>query len=57
MSFLRLVLLCAFVSAMLFAAGCSHQPRRVDCDGHLEPINPVTPVVNLKCSNGSGREP
>jgi hypothetical protein len=23
--------------------GCSHSPRRVDCDGHLEPINAVTP--------------
>jgi len=28
--------------------GCSHSPRRVDCDGHLEPINPVTPKTAPK---------
>ncbi len=31
------------VWALALATGCSHSPRRVDCHGHLEPINPVTP--------------
>ena len=37
----------AIVSMMLavFVAGCSHSPPRVSCDGHLVPINPVTPVA------------
>jgi hypothetical protein len=39
------LVLAALISAGLLAlaTGCSHSPRRVDCDGHLEPINPVTP--------------
>jgi hypothetical protein len=28
-----------------FLVGCSHQARRVDCDGHLTAINPPNPVV------------
>lgn len=31
------------VCALAQVTGCSHSPRRVDCDGHLEPINPVAP--------------
>ncbi len=31
------------VWALALATGCSHSPLRVDCDGQLEPINPVTP--------------
>jgi hypothetical protein len=31
------------VCALTQVAGCSHSPRRVDCDGHLEPINSDTP--------------
>lgn len=56
MTFFRLLLLTAAVCAVVFAAGCSHQPRRVDCDGHLEPINPITPVAKPHAANGSGRE-
>jgi hypothetical protein len=32
---------------ILLIGGCSHAPRRVDCDGHLQPINPSTPVVRV----------
>jgi hypothetical protein len=31
------------VLALLTA--CSHQPKRVDCDKRLEPINAVTPAA------------
>jgi len=36
---------------MIFAAlalltACSHQPKRVDCDKRLEPINAVTPAAS-----------
>ena len=31
------------VCALAQVTACSHSPRRVDCDGHLVPINPVTP--------------
>lgn len=36
---------CAILWLLLLIGGCSHGPRRVDCDGHLQPINPPTPVV------------
>jgi len=44
------LLLAALISAYMLAlaAGCNHLPRRVDCDGHLEPINPVTPKTAPK---------
>ncbi len=32
----------ALVFSLLLSA-CTHSPRRVDCDGHLVPINPVPP--------------
>jgi len=48
----------AIVSMMLavFIAGCSHSPPRVNCDGHLVPINPVTPVAKHSAER-SGPEP
>lgn len=30
---------------LLLAVGCAHYPKHVNCDGHLEPINPPNPVV------------
>ena len=36
------------VCALMQVTGCSHSPRRVDCDGRLEPINPVTPKMTPK---------
>jgi hypothetical protein len=30
---------------ILILAGCSHQPKRVECDQHLVPINLPAPVV------------
>lgn len=51
---MRLVLiLCMFA----LASGCSHSPPRVDCDGRLESINPVTPVAKHKNAHETGREP
>jgi hypothetical protein len=29
---------------VLILAGCSSHPRRVDCEGHLRPINAPAPV-------------
>jgi hypothetical protein len=52
----RIVWSC-FVVALALAGGCSHQPKRVDCDGRLEPINPPTPVVHSEKSSGTGSEP
>jgi hypothetical protein len=36
-----------FVSLLLFAAlaACSTQPKKVDCEAHLVPINPAGSVV------------
>jgi hypothetical protein len=34
-----LILIVAWLSA------CAHHPRRVDCDQHLEAINPAHPLV------------
>jgi uncharacterized protein YcfL len=42
--------------AALIAVGCSHSPPRVDCDKHLVPINPVTPVAK-HAAERSGSEP
>ncbi len=36
------------VCALMQVTGCSHSPRRVDCDGRLEPINPVAPKATAK---------
>jgi hypothetical protein len=29
----------------VLAGGCHTRPPRVDCDGHLSPINPPAPVT------------
>jgi hypothetical protein len=29
----------------LLVSACAHQPRKVECNAHLTPINPPTPVV------------
>ena len=29
---------------ILILAGCSSHPRRVDCEGHLRPINAPAPI-------------
>lgn len=34
------------LALLLLALGaCAHHPPRVDCDGHLTPINPPNPVL------------
>jgi hypothetical protein len=54
----RAVWLCLVVlSGLGFASGCSHQPRRIDCEGRLEPVNPPTPVVGVQKPNDADREP
>jgi hypothetical protein len=53
----RNVWICLFLSALVSGSGCTHQPKRVDCDGRLEPINPPTPVAAAKKSNDLGSKP
>jgi hypothetical protein len=36
------------IALALLVVGCSAHPRRVDCDGHLRPINPPAPVAPAK---------
>jgi hypothetical protein len=31
--------------ALVLVSACSHQPKRVDCDKRLEPINAATPAI------------
>jgi hypothetical protein len=52
-SFGRLLLL--WTLAML--AACSHQPKRVDCEGKLVPINAVTPAGGIKSSKAPEAKP
>ena len=53
----RAMLACVVVSLFLGVTGCSHQPKRVDCDGRLEAINPPTPIADAKKSNDIGHKP
>jgi hypothetical protein len=39
---MRNVLLSIFLVCL---AGCTHHPVRIDCDQHLEAINPPHPIV------------
>ena len=34
----------AFALLLVLLCGCSAHPKRVDCDGHLRPINAPAPV-------------
>jgi hypothetical protein len=29
---------------LLMLLGCTAHPKRVDCEGHLQPINPASPA-------------
>ena len=33
------------LGALVLLSACSHQPKRVDCDKRLEPINAATPAI------------
>jgi hypothetical protein len=33
------------IALVLMMIGCSAHPTRVNCDGHLRPINPPAPVT------------
>jgi hypothetical protein len=33
------------IALALLMVGCSAHPTRVNCDGHLRPINPPAPVT------------
>ena len=33
------------VALLVFIAGCASHPPRIDCDGHLKPINAPAPVT------------
>jgi hypothetical protein len=37
---------------LLAVSACAHNPPKVDCEGHLTPINPPNPVA--KASVGPG---
>ena len=39
---MRNILLSAFLALL---AACTHHPVRIDCDKHLEAINPPNPVA------------
>lgn len=41
----RYLMACWMVFGALALTACSHQPKRVDCDKHLEPINAATPAA------------
>jgi hypothetical protein len=32
----------------ILVAGCSSHPTRVDCEGHLRPINAPAPVISSR---------
>jgi len=34
-----------FILVVALLGACAHHPRRVDCDQHLEAINPAHPVL------------
>jgi hypothetical protein len=38
-------------------AACSHQPKRVDCEGKLVPINAVTPAAAIKSAKAPEAKP
>ena len=42
MSFLRTM---AALALAMLVAGCASHPRRIDCEGHLKPINAPAPVT------------
>ncbi len=44
MSPLKRWALSALLALSAVGSGCAHHPARVDCDGHLEAINPPHPV-------------
>jgi type IV pilus biogenesis protein CpaD/CtpE len=48
---MRKILLALLVTLL---AACTHHPVRVDCDQHLEAINPPHPVVK---TDGAAKSP
>jgi hypothetical protein len=52
-----LVCRCVALSAIVLITGCSHQPKRVDCDARLEPINPPTPIAGANNPHVKAGEP
>ena len=44
------------VGLIVLASACSHQPKRVDCDKGLEPINAAAPAA-AKTLDSKGGEP
>jgi len=44
MKFLRTTLWAT--ALILLTAGCASHPRKVDCEGHLRPINAPAPVTS-----------
>jgi hypothetical protein len=44
MSLFRRCIRWALLALAAVSSGCAHHPARVDCDGHLEAINPAHPA-------------
>jgi hypothetical protein len=42
---------------LAMVAACSHQPKRVDCEGKLVPINAVTSAVGIKSAKAPEAKP
>jgi hypothetical protein len=42
------------LGALELVSACSHQPKRVDCDKRLEPINAATPAAAKKSDAKAG---
>jgi hypothetical protein len=34
------------IAFFLVFAGCASHPKRIDCEGHLKPINPPAPATS-----------
>lgn len=56
-AFIRTVRGWLIVWALVCASACSHQPTRVDCNGHLEPINAAHPVSGPKPNRDTDSRP
>jgi hypothetical protein len=42
------------LGAIVLASACSHQPKRIDCDKGLEPINAATPPAAKTLDSKAG---
>jgi hypothetical protein len=55
-SFRSVVTGCMVFGVLALLTACSHQPKRVDCEKRLEPINAATPA-GAKNPNAKAGDP